>query len=486
MLLQALKAEAYCQSWNDLILTEAGTVVRDLPGQMATVLWMWWADDWKLGQFAAEHLPASQEAENALVEACPETLRPDLAKSVITLAKAHSWGVLHAAGCAASFPPEEAFAAQLKVSPLARAVAGLSLLVQRFPPAASIETALKTADAHLIELAGKRAAREPALLEKLEMQQAAAQQLLWSALQADPGVWQKLRNRQSMLHVLLDSIAAGKSVSEALVLHLSSLLEANLVDYPQRAALWTRLPTKAAEGFLRATAAGWIARFQAEPDAGPAPEGHLEAEVFSTSQQDALLGVGGPSEITAALYAFERFSQLDEKALDSWLARLMRSSSELTSAQAKQLGSTVRKRGWSGAAQTIRAMWSSRRDLAPALRACLGFFGPFERFYLQWVLPGPTAPDPNQFWDVLDNELVACYPEGPMDRKLWTRANGDESMLDRHGNGRQQWHSAIHLLRNGGGGRYLTVQKLLSEARWDYWKNAQFKTLEDYARKLNL
>ena len=61
--------------------------------------------------------------------------------------------------------------------------------------------------------------------------------------------------------------------------------------------------------------------------------------------------------------------------------------------------------------------------------------------------------------------FAKLYPQGPMENELWSRAGGDVARLSLAGNGLAQWHRAITLISNGGGGLDLTtlVQTVLKD-----------------------
>ena len=74
-------------------------------------------------------------------------------------------------------------------------------------------------------------------------------------------------------------------------------------------------------------------------------------------------------------------------------------------------------------------------------------------------------------------ELFArFYPTGPLHSEIWSRAGGDVSRLTLTGNGRAQWHSAVVLLNNGGGGT--SIDRLLREIASDFPDNLEVRNLQ--------
>jgi metacaspase-1 len=74
-----------------------------------------------------------------------------------------------------------------------------------------------------------------------------------------------------------------------------------------------------------------------------------------------------------------------------------------------------------------------------------------------------------------DMLLARLYPLGPTDNDIWSRAGGDVSRLSFAGNGVAQWHRAIQLVTNGGGG--VSLESLLTTAALDFPENADLRGL---------
>jgi uncharacterized caspase-like protein len=74
----------------------------------------------------------------------------------------------------------------------------------------------------------------------------------------------------------------------------------------------------------------------------------------------------------------------------------------------------------------------------------------------------------------LEDLMVDLYPQGPLDREIWSRAGGSVANLHLGNTGRAAWHAALRTLAQGGGGT-ITVQRLLSEAATEFGNNADLK-----------
>jgi hypothetical protein len=77
----------------------------------------------------------------------------------------------------------------------------------------------------------------------------------------------------------------------------------------------------------------------------------------------------------------------------------------------------------------------------------------------------------------VEDLLVALYPQGPLDREIWSRAGGDVANLRIGSTGRAGWHAALRLLAQGGGGANISMHSLLAEASSEFGANPDLKRL---------
>lgn len=80
-------------------------------------------------------------------------------------------------------------------------------------------------------------------------------------------------------------------------------------------------------------------------------------------------------------------------------------------------------------------------------------------------------------WDRIETLMVGLLPDGPNENEFWSRCGGDKSALRTNLTGRAQWHTAINLMKNGGGG--ITATSLLKRVHEEYPNNDGLKSLLD-------
>ncbi|MGN2242464.1 caspase family protein [Frateuria sp. GZRR33] len=95
-------------------------------------------------------------------------------------------------------------------------------------------------------------------------------------------------------------------------------------------------------------------------------------------------------------------------------------------------------------------------------------------------LCGPKVADEVQetdYWSALEQILIELYPFGPNDQEVWSRAGGDLSRLQSKSTGQAAWHVALRTLKQGGGGRNISLESLLNTAKQDFTDNPRLYNL---------
>ncbi len=91
-----------------------------------------------------------------------------------------------------------------------------------------------------------------------------------------------------------------------------------------------------------------------------------------------------------------------------------------------------------------------------------------------------ASPKRQPEWDDLEKLLIELYPMGPEDEEIWSRAGGNLSRLQARRSGQAAWHTAIRILKQGGGGRNINFKSLVEAAIEDFPNHPdldKFKTL---------
>jgi metacaspase-1 len=116
--------------------------------------------------------------------------------------------------------------------------------------------------------------------------------------------------------------------------------------------------------------------------------------------------------------------------------------------------------------QTVRIDTSSQQH--PIFKASLQ-----DDFPIALAQGGSKSLSPERERDKISIErletiLSELYPAGPLEEEIWARAGGDVSRLTLGRSGRALWFSAVRLLRQGGGGREISLAKLVETTLSDF------------------
>lgn len=80
-------------------------------------------------------------------------------------------------------------------------------------------------------------------------------------------------------------------------------------------------------------------------------------------------------------------------------------------------------------------------------------------------------------WDDLEKLTVSLFPQGPNENEFWSRSGGNKASLQTTMSGRAQWHIALNLLKNGGGG--LTLAEFVQSLRNEFPENEDVTNLAE-------
>lgn len=456
--------------WGEMVRRGLRRALGTWSQATASRIWEWWGTDADLVTLSEGLLPVTETAEQTLALECPAHMTSQLALPVINLAKERLWYSLHAAVLTAIHTPEEAVREQLAFNPEKHGVAALRVLAHRVGEEPFLLTAIKLSDPRLLPLAGEILAQRPRLRMHIDVSDASWRKVWLLSIEAGAQVFDGFADPKTTVSHLMDVLRSGGDVAEELLSAVAASDYADLSDYPSRANIWGYLPPSVSGRFLQATARGWIQRFSREPGTGLAIERPLAKTVVEETPRWLT-----SSEATPALVLdlFRRFPALEERHFIPWLtaARTVRPM------DAPMVGRYIGERGWVTAARsTSKRVTQGQRGLLPVVEECEHLLGTFDRLILR--LTSGDGISVEEWWQTLTDVSIELYPRGLEDHSIWQRSGGDLSSVELKAPGRSQWQVALALLRNGGGGKRITVAGLLHQMREDYQASEHLQLLE--------
>lgn len=463
-------------AWARAVSRAAEEFLRRWPHGAAAAVWAWWQ--------AAPVLVSTQETalpggvENSLVTATPATIAPATGRNVRAVATRRRWPLLHAAAAAASLSPLEAWRVEVEAPAPMRTPQAYRLLAERVPAHATVDAAVSATDAVLTDLAAERCAADPSLMERLDPTHP-GWQALWARVAAQTGsVWNGLRDPIALRDRLVGAIVAGADVREDLLVAVAHSQHGSLLDEPTRGEVWQYLPRAVRAEFLAATADAWCDRFVSEEDDDRPLERPLEEAVCESGRLNHVLMHSGPRSVALGAALFRRFPAIPEHRFESWVTELARQRRALVAMDAIVLGELVAERRWGGGAGALASAARGSADFTPAVKACYDLLGWIDKFTLGIAGRSERALTYGELWDALVEICAVLRPGGPKDEQVWTRAKGDPSLLPDAETGLARWRSALHMLRNGGGGGKISLRLLFDVLRKDFPNNPNLESLE--------
>lgn len=383
-------------------------------------------------------LPFSEEVEDSLLDVSAEASLSETAlRQLQAQTEVRKWSKLHAWVVMTAFSPQEAFRLQRQFA--GNMFAGLKYLVEHLSGRDVIDEVISTPDNQLIQLAAQRTAREPQLLQDLDVSHAAWLELWAAHIAASGDCWPSNVNREILGSGLLDTILAGEKEPLKLIVSLANDLADIVSKHPSRVQLWSLLRPESLDALLPLVAEVLIGKCNAGLAIGNL-EPRLAEEVLkrlrTTHTSIKVFVVLLPTNIS-----------LNEQDLIRCL-----SSSTRTDWQpiiAATVGKVVFDRRWKKSAEKIYDLSESIPELLPAVNACQELLTMWQRIKLSFRA-GNNSHVPNITENLVQRvaELGAdLAPDGLGD--IWERTGGKRKDLKREGSPASQWQEAAKLAQQG-------------------------------------
>jgi hypothetical protein len=428
-------------------------------------------------------IPVAKQSDKALALATPSNLGRALGESVSKFALKSRMARLYAAALSATYEPDEAILRYLKFTDAEAFDDGSCVLIERVSGEHILALALSGADARLIGLAAEVCRSNSALFRAFDPTAYIWRAIWLRTIELGSPVWKGITDPTNVLHTLLDLLISGSPIEADLIEAIGITPEASLLKYPNRTDLWTALSEKLRRPYVEKTAARWLDEFfsgSAEPIDF---ERLLEQEIIRqfVKRWDPSFG----NAIHLLLTFSQNFVRLREDdfnvAFDKWLD----SKQPLKVLDGKGLGRLFERRRWSITVNRVYTIWryGKRDELHAILEESKSLLGIYKWIELSLSRGYASNISANDFWAALNELVVDLYQWGPDEKDIWSRAGGEYSSV-RSGNGKEKWRDALNDLRRGGGGKKISVERLLDKMLADYPRNDNLKLIRESYREL--
>lgn len=388
-------------------------------------------------------LPAKEIQENRLLEA---TASVELSETELQQLKSQTqernWSRLHAWVVMKLFPvPSDAFQAQREFP--GNRLPGLAYLISQLPGDSVVAEAIAISEHQFTQWVAQRTAKEPHLLQALDVT-LPAWRALWAAHVNAGGVhWPLNSDRKALGSGLLDAILAKDEPPE-----LIAKLAADLADiafgYPKRAELWQALSPAGCTALLDEVAKVLIRNCNAG-DSIAAPEQKLKNAVAKQAR------ITHPSaKLLAELLSWD--VQLSEEEVIEWLITIAKTKQgeELASS----VGLAIATKRWKHAAKKIYDLFMSRSisKLIPALKACQDLLNWWDRTLFSLKISGNNPTTDPRLGEQLTRRVAELGQDIALEEldSIWELAGGKRKDLKNYDNYAERWQYAANLAHKGG------------------------------------
>lgn len=386
-----------------------------------------------------EILPATEKQETALLAATSDIALSETGlQQVRTQTIERRWSCLHAWTAAKLFSAHDAFQTQRAFS--GDPLPGLAYLVEHLSGLAVIEEAIANPNHQVIPLVAQRTAKEPELLQGLDVSQSAWRKLWAAHVSAGGTLWPANANREMLGNGLLDTVLVGDEPPK-LIAKLAVDLAELVFWHPRRAEFWGKLSAVGSAALLPKVADVLIAQCNAGQTIDM-PEPQLLAAVVSQARKTS------PSvKLLAVLLSWH--VSLDEREVVAWLSTY--SGRDWDTATATAIGKAVSSNRWKRAAEKLFDLYKSNKTykLGLAVDSCQNLLSILQSLWLSFnhVSRSPNHQDRNRLVQAVA-ELGANLAPDELD-SIWERAGGKKKQLTSGGKPAARWQDAASMANQG-------------------------------------
>lgn len=469
--------------WKKAVRKSLGRIKDTLTKKNLEIIWAWWSQNYKIFEFQKEFLPLDIKSIKLLVETCPESLPNNLGESICKFSEKNRFFNLFAISSFAFRKSKDALATQLKVEKNANQIdSGIPLLIDKVPLQTVLGVAIEIKDERVFLPIAERLVKNRSLLSEINIKNQVWQKLSVLMLEQDNKLfWKNVSKGKELVYEILDLLISDNLEEKSLISFASKSQFANLMEYHSRKEIWSHLIGKEKEEFIIETAKGWWNlflknKFQKEELIENAffelitSDEHIESELSKSE-----------TPVFWLIELFKKFDNLSQHKFNSLLNRIVWLVNPISQVDSISLGRFIYERKWAYSASNILSFVdrNNRNDLKLALYECENLIGFFDRFLSNSLgSRGRSSLKWGDWWKTFTETLIELYPEGPKQKKLWQKADGDMSLLNDSGNNRDKWENAIDSLINGSAGGDISTVKIIEQVKKNFDKNPKIELLE--------
>lgn len=473
-------SEAPQDNWLiQLISQNIANFLSKINEKNAKIIWRWIDSDAKIFKIISNKIESTKSAEKILYKSFFKLNKTTLSE-IKSFSLKRKWFRLYATILKSQFAFEKAIKEQIKVDSKENHFEGIKIITQGVKPKDIINFSIANGDKRLILLSGEFCKTTPKFLAGINIENVNWQKVWLAAINNGNKFFDGIKEPQKMSYLLFDLLINEKPIDDSLVEKISETDFANILNYPNRNKLWSKLPSKVKVRFLKKTSSTFLYELSNNSTYPVPSDAELSNYIMSDAISDFLYY--NSSSIKNVLPIFNTYSQLSERTLNNYISNY---SKRIDVVDATQLGQLVYRREYNKVAATIFEKARSNKSFKQALKECYSIFGFFKRNAAAVFLGlSDMSISKDEWWDTFIKASYTLYEEGPAHNKIWTQAEGEDFDLLTKGTGKEVWIAALKKLRKKNCSGDITVKKLLKVMYEENKKNEELKTLKDLWNKI--
>ncbi|MCT1531315.1 effector-associated domain EAD1-containing protein [Sphingobacterium daejeonense] len=422
--------------------------------------------------------PEDRKYEHLLIKHIPQSVPQNIAESFAKAIQKRKWLLLHAHLIRTYLTPKEALKQQLSLEKKLTldSSEGSKLIAKGVTDKDLISLAMETNEKFFIAEYAVRSVESPTLLNDLDIGNQIWLSIWTNTLIETDNLEHGILNLSEKVEQVLNSIPESMEVPDEIIRQIANSEYADISELKNRAELWKYFQPNIRELFLEATANALVKTISSKGLSDVTIEPELMNHISSDKYMTSLLNTYR-SDMNTVLEIYEYIANLKDSLLAEYIKYY---PNNLNDVQSARLGNLVLAKRFHLSAKQIFEKAKHNNSFKVALTKCqsIADIGFFDR--LIWGrLIGQTVSADSVYSELL-RIAVKLYDKGPEDNEIWKRAGGEISKLHNHKTREENWRNAISLLRNGGGGKEISVKSLIKEMIEDHPNNTELKEIKKY------
>jgi hypothetical protein len=466
--------------WVNLIGYKLKFFLSKIDSSRAKIIWLWLYKNFQLLKKFQLDLDTSNKAENHFIAQFPSKIKKTIFKELKLFTIKVHWLKLHAKILEYEHPFKIAITEQIKVDTDKDYDEAIKIIIEGVKPIRVIKFSVDNCDERLLNIAGELCHNDPNLLEIMDIEKINWQKIWFEALINGNTISSGIRDPQIIIFKIYDNLLNGKPIHEGLLDFISKTEYANLLHYPGREIIWSKVPSHLKNRFLDKTASVLLESISKDSTFEVPDDNFLLNYILSSNAISDFLYFNR-NNIKNVLPIFNALCQIPEKYLKDYISNY---GGAIDIIDATQLGKLVSDRKFGLVTNEINRKIRQNQSFKIALAECSHLLD-FRTRSINYLTGNVSyiSISIDEWWEAFAELVYKLYSGGPTHNKIWKQAGGEEYDLLTKGSGKEIWIDAMKKLRNGGC-KGITSDKLLKKMSKEHSNNDEIKTLIKIKEKI--